>query len=280
MKLADTPTSLKDLVAHWRWLGHKVALVPTMGALHSGHMALVAAARKQATKVIVSIFVNPTQFGPNEDFSSYPRTLEDDRKLCRKHGVDAIYAPNVEVMYPEGAATRVQVNGLKTNWCGAFRPGHFDGVATIVAKLLLQASPDVALFGEKDFQQLSIIRRMVRDLDIPVAIHGVPTLREKDGLALSSRNRYLTQEERAAAPVLYKELQALRDAIRKHGKVNELQEAAAKNLIKAGFAKVDYIGLADSDSLQPLETFNGAKPARLLAAAWMGKARLIDNIAV
>ncbi|MBI1274697.1 pantoate--beta-alanine ligase [bacterium] len=280
MKQADTPTSLKDLVAHWHWLGHKVAIVPTMGALHSGHMGLVEAAKKQATKVVVSIFVNPTQFGPNEDFSSYPRTLESDTQLCRKHGVDAIYTPAVEAMYPEGASTRVQVEGLKTHWCGAFRPGHFDGVATIVAKLLLQTGPDMAFFGEKDFQQLAIIRRMVRDLDIPVSIQGVPTLREADGLALSSRNRYLSKEERAAAPALYKELQALRDAIHKGGKIADKQEQASKKLIKAGFAKVDYIGLADAESLEPLTAWKPGQPARLLAAAWMGKARLIDNIAV
>ena len=213
LRLGDV-AALRAQVRAWRNAGETVALVPTMGALHEGHLALVRQAQARCRRVVVSIFVNPTQFGPNEDFSRYPRVLEDDIALLAETGADAAYLPDVATMYPPGFATTVTVEGLTDVLCGPVRPGHFAGVATVVTKLLLQALPDVALFGEKDFQQLQVIRRAARDLDVPVAIEGVPTVREADGLALSSRNRYLSDEERRAAPTIHAVLQRVAAAVR------------------------------------------------------------------
>jgi pantoate--beta-alanine ligase len=260
-----------------------VALVPTMGAVHEGHLTLVREARARAASVVVSIFVNPTQFGPNEDLASYPRQLAEDSRLLEAENVDLLWAPPVEEVYPEGFATKVSVSGVSEGLCGGSRPGHFDGVATVVAKLFSQVRPDLALFGEKDWQQLAVIRRMARDLDLTephvAAIHGVATVREADGLALSSRNRYLSPDDRQRAATLPA---AMRAAIRRleageevHAVLAELDHA----LLDAGFASVDYSELVDADSLEHLGEL-GNRPARLLVAARIGGTRLIDNMAV
>ena len=259
-------------------LGGKIALVPTMGALHSGHMALVAEARRRADKVIASIFVNPAQFGEGEDFGRYPRREADDAAMLEAAGCDLLWAPAVADIYPDGFATKVSVGGVSERWEGEARPGHFDGVATVVAKLLLAVRPDVALFGEKDFQQLAVIRRLVVDLGIPVEIVGVPTVREPDGLALSSRNAYLSPEERERAVALPKALKEARDAIRSGRGVGAALQAAKQNLVNAGFLRIDYLALVDAATLEPLERPKGEM--RLIAAAMIGATRLIDNIAV
>ena len=259
-------------------LGGKIALVPTMGALHSGHMALVAEARRRADKVIASIFVNPAQFGEGEDFGRYPRREADDAAMLEAAGCDLLWAPTVADIYPDGFATKVSVGGVSERWEGEARPGHFDGVATVVAKLLLAVRPDVALFGEKDFQQLAVIRRLVVDLGIPVEIVGVPTVREPDGLALSSRNAYLSPEERGRAVALPKALKEARDAIRSGRGVGAALQAAKQNLVNAGFLRIDYLALVDAATLEPLEGPKGEM--RLIAAAMIGATRLIDNIAV
>lgn len=249
-----------------------------MGALHAGHMALVAEAARHARHVIVSIFVNPTQFGPNEDFAAYPRRDASDLALLREHSVSALWAPSVEVMYPDGFATSIHVSGVTDGLDGLSRPGHFDGVATVVAKLFGQVRPDVACFGEKDYQQLATIRRLVLDLDLGVEIIGVPTERESDGLALSSRNLYLSPEERAHAVALPRALGSAASTIAAGGSVTAALEQARASLIEAGFASIDYISLCDAVSLAPVDALSG--PARLLAAARIGKTRLIDNVPV
>ncbi len=260
-----------------------LALVPTMGALHQGHLTLVREAKQRADHVVVSIFVNPRQFGPSEDLATYPRQLEADAALLEAEGADVLWAPTVEAIYPPGYATTVQVGGLDAVLCGAARPGHFDGVATVVTKLFNQVQPDIALFGEKDWQQLAIIRRMARDLDLmhprADAILGVPTVREADGLAMSSRNKYLTAEERAVAPALN---QSMRDAAAKieaGEPVADVLAALQAAVLAAGFRQIDYADLRDAETLEALTTPHG-RPARLLVAAHLGKARLIDNVAV
>lgn len=278
MDTISTLSALRALLQNWRQAGQRIALVPTMGALHVGHMALAEYAKQHADKVVMSIFVNPTQFGPNEDFDRYPRTLEGDQALAAQYGVDAIWAPTVSEMYPEGFATSVHVAKLGEGLCGAHRPGHFDGVATVVSKLLLQALPDMACFGEKDFQQLAIIKRMVTDLNIPTVIHGVPIVREKDGLALSSRNRYLSEPERDIAPMLHHILQHTAAELRTSAPIALTLEHASQMLLHAGFASVDYLEYVDSATLQP-ESLLTSK-GRLVVAAYLGKTRLIDNIEV
>jgi pantoate--beta-alanine ligase len=305
-----TVKSLRETVAAWRAAGETIALVPTMGALHRGHLTLVERARERATRVVVSIFVNPTQFGPNEDFDHYPRPRQKDLLMLREEGADAAWLPTVEEMYPQGFATNVTVKGISEGLDGAARPGHFDGVATVVAKLLLQAMPDVALFGEKDYQQLCVIKRLVADLNIPVRIEGVPTVREASGLALSSRNQYLSAAEHEIAPQLYMTLKDLASMLRNDQSVIPAQagiqsmthqhygsdskkmdprlrgddklkgvlEQARIDLLKAGFSRIDYLELRAEDSLAPMQAYSG--PARLLVAAWLGKTRLIDNVAV
>ncbi|MGE4411739.1 MAG: pantoate--beta-alanine ligase [Sphingobium sp.] len=258
--------------------GGRIALVPTMGALHQGHMSLVRAAKERADHVVVSIFVNPTQFGPNEDLDAYPRQEAQDAALLEAEGAAILWAPSVAEMYPAGFATSIGVGGVTALLEGAHRPGHFDGVATIVCKLFNQVGPDVALFGEKDYQQLAVIRRMARDLDLPVDIVGVPTARAEDGLALSSRNAYLSADERRRAVELPA---AMREAVARLEAGEEangvLAEARAR-IEKAGFGPVDYVELADAISLEPVRTL--AHPARLLVAARLGKTRLIDNFHV
>jgi len=256
----------------------RLALVPTMGALHAGHMALIEEARKGADKVAASIFVNPAQFGPNEDFSRYPRREEQDARMLQEAGCDLLWVPSVEDIYPDGFSTTISVSGVSERWEGKARPGHFDGVATIVAKLLLAIRPDLAMFGEKDFQQLAVIRQMVRDLNIPVEIVAVPTVREADGLALSSRNAYILPEERKQAASLPRALATAKAAILGGALVANVLDDARDTLGRAGFSRVDYFALVDAVSLEPLDEPRGEM--RLIAAAVIGKTRLIDNIVV
>nr|WP_233397078.1 pantoate--beta-alanine ligase [Qipengyuania sp. YIM B01966] len=274
---------MRTIVSGWRAGGERIALVPTMGALHEGHLTLVREARARADRVVVSIFVNPAQFGPGEDLAAYPRRLAADSALLVAERVDLLWAPPVEEVYPQGFATTTSVAVLTADFCGAARPGHFDGVATVVAKLFNQVQPDCALFGEKDFQQLAMIRRMARDLDLvrphADAIIGVPTVREPDGLALSSRNQYLTAEERAAAAALPREMQAATAQIAAGAPVAEALATLEQALIDAGFASVDYAALADAETLAQLHE-QPHHPARLLVAARMGRTRLIDNLPV
>lgn len=268
---------VRALVAAWRAAGLRVALVPTMGALHAGHVSLVEIARRQADRVVVSIFVNPTQFAPTEDFSKYPRTFEADLEKLSAIGAEAVYAPPVEAMYPPGAATTVSVAGPATAGLeDVTRPFHFAGVATIVAKLFTQVGPDVAVFGEKDFQQLAVVRRMAADLDLPVEVVGAPTVREADGLAMSSRNVYLSADERATAPALHRILQEAVAALGK-GLAAEAALAEARTAIAAAGFDLDYLDLRAADDLGPPRP---GVPWRLLVAAMLGKTRLIDNIAV
>jgi pantoate--beta-alanine ligase len=270
--------ALREQVAQWRRAGLRVAFVPTMGALHDGHLSLVTAGLAEADRVLVSIFVNPTQFGPNEDFAAYPRTEEADVAKLERAGAQAVYAPSVEEMYRQGASTTVHVAGVSEGLCGTFRPGHFDGVATVVSKLLNQAQPDVALFGEKDFQQLQVIRRLVRDLDLPVAIRGVATLREADGLAMSSRNAYLSPAERAKAPALHRTLTEAAARLQGGAEAEPVLKAGIAAITDAGFGSVDYLELRSAEDLAPLDRLD--RPARLIVAARLGRARLIDNIPV
>jgi pantoate--beta-alanine ligase len=249
-----------------------------MGALHAGHLALVAEARKQAKQVAASIFVNPTQFGPNEDLARYPRREAEDARMLEEAGCDLLWMPSVADIYPEGFSTTVHVAGVSERWEGEARPGHFDGVATVVAKLLLSVRPDVALFGEKDFQQLAVIRRMVTDLGMQTRLVGVPTVRESDGLALSSRNAYLSPEERSRAVALPSALTAARDAIRAGASVATALRDAKQALVDAGFLRIDYLTLVDASTLDPLDAPRGEM--RLIAAAVIGTTRLIDNLPV
>jgi pantoate--beta-alanine ligase len=275
--IARDVATLRKIVGQWRAAGERVALVPTMGALHAGHLALVAEAKKRAERIILSIFVNPAQFAPNEDFQSYPRPFARDVEAFAAARGDLVFAPEVAAVYPTGFATTVSVAGpAKVGLEDKFRPDHFDGVATVVAKLLNQCRPDLAIFGEKDYQQLKVIARMVRDLDLGVEIVPTPTVRDKDGLALSSRNQYLSPQERANAPLLYAALLRCRNALR-DGAARDVALASARAaLTTAGFA-IDYFEARDAETLAPI---TGEGPMRLLAAARLGATRLIDNIAV
>lgn len=256
----------------------RLAFVPTMGALHAGHLKLVAEARQRADRVIASIFVNPLQFGANEDLSRYPRREEEDAKALAAAGCDLLWLPGVEDIYPHGFATKVSVAGLSDRWEGEARHGHFDGVATVVAKLFNAIRPDLAVFGEKDFQQLAIIRQLVRDLDFGIEIVGIPTVRDPDGLALSSRNAYLSRDERSLALALPIALEEARDAIRSGAAVGPSLAAAKQRLLEAGFLKIDYFALVDAVTLEPLDAPSGEM--RLIAAATIGTTRLIDNLSV
>src|SRR5690348_10532037 len=249
-----------------------------MGALHGGHMALVEEAKRWADKIAATIFVNPAQFGPNEDFARYPRREAEDARMLEQAGCDLLWMPSATDIYPEGFSTSIHVSGVSERWEGQARPGHFDGVATVVAKLLLSVGPDMALFGEKDFQQLAVVRRMVADLNMPVEIIGVGTVREADGLALSSRNAYLSDEERRRAVALPNALTAARQAIRSGAPVSSAVQEAKQALIEAGFLKIDYLALVDAATLEPLNAAAG--DMRLIAAATIGTTRLIDNLAV
>ena len=268
---------LRRGIADFRGQGSAIALVPTMGALHAGHIALIEAARRPGTRVVASIFVNPKQFGPNEDLSRYPRKELADARMLKEAGCDLLWMPPVDVMYPEGFATNVSVAGVSEGLDGAARPGHFDGVATVVAKLFNQIAPDTAYFGEKDFQQLAVIRRLVRDLDFAIDIANVPIQRDDDGLALSSRNVYLDDDERSRAVALPRALGVAARGIGKGDDVDAVLATARESLAAAGF-DVDYVTLVDSETLA--EQPDPSRPRRLLAAARMGATRLIDNIAV
>ena len=277
MQIVRNSEELTRAAAQMKRAG-KLALVPTMGALHAGHMALIEEAQRRADRIAASIFVNPMQFGPGEDLGRYPRREAEDAELLDKAGCDLVWLPSVADIYPPDFATRVSVAGVSDRWEGELRPGHFDGVATVVARLLLSVRPDIALFGEKDFQQLAVIRRMVADLNVAVEIVGVPTVREADGLALSSRNAYLSQEERRQAAALPRALEAARAAVLSGTGVAEVLEEAKKSLLDGGFSNVDYFALVDSERLEPLQAAEGEM--RLIAAAIIGSTRLIDNLAV
>jgi pantoate--beta-alanine ligase len=280
MQTVEFIPDLRRIVRAWRAQGLSVAFVPTMGNLHAGHVRLIEEAKRQADRVAVSIFVNPTQFGPGEDFAAYPRTPEDDAGKLRAAGADLLFLPGTAELYPADAAAMafVEVPGLSDDLCGRFRPGHFRGVATVVCKLFNQVQPDVALFGEKDYQQLVIICRMVADLDIPVRIHGVPTVRESNGLAMSSRNGYLTTEERAQASLIYANLSEAAKALRRGERdFARIERERAESLAASGF-QPDYFAIRRQDDLAPPEP--DYRRLVILAAARLGRARLIDNLQV
>jgi pantoate--beta-alanine ligase len=269
---------LRKVVQEWRRRGHKIALVPTMGGLHEGHVSLVRLAKQHASRVVVSVFVNPTQFAPHEDYENYPRNEERDWHKLLSAQADAMYAPDVHEIYPHDFSTRVEVAGITQTLEGVSRPHFFSGVTTVVSKLFLQSLPDIAIFGEKDYQQLLVIKRMVKDLSFPIAIVAAPTLREADGLAMSSRNVYLDAAERALAPQLYAVLSEMRGDLASGRAAVDTLRLGMSRLEKSGF-RIDYLELRDSETLLPLEATVEA-PARLLAAAYLGPVRLIDNVAV
>lgn len=272
----DVP-ALRAAVAAWRKAGLKVGLVPTMGALHDGHLSLVRAAKERCDRVVASLFVNPRQFAPHEDFERYPRDETGDSRMLASAGCDLLFAPERAVMYPEGFATSVIVADVSVPLEGDFRPHFFGGVATVVTKLLLQCLPDAALFGEKDYQQLLVIKKLARDLDIPVEIIGCPTVREHDGLAMSSRNAYLNEDERRIAGRLNHIMHDAIKAARNGAPIADAEAEGARHLIAAGFTVVDYVAIRHADTLAPVTDVSNA---RILAAAWLGKTRLIDNMAV
>lgn len=278
MQIIKDMSALGSTLDEWRRAGEKIALVPTMGALHAGHMALVDAARSEADRVVASIFVNPLQFGANEDLDRYPRQEAADAEMLQAHGCDLLWMPTAGDLYPPGFATSVSVAGVSERWDGEARPGHFAGVATVVAKLFTTVRPEIAYFGKKDFQQLAVIRRMEKDLGLGVSIRPVPTVREADGLALSSRNAYLSADERARAIALPGALGAARDAILAGRPVDSTLDRAKHDLTHAGFSSIDYFALVDAITLEPVELASGQM--RLIAAATMGTTRLIDNVSV
>lgn len=269
---------LRTIVAKWKRAGETIGVVPTMGALHQGHLSLVRAAKADCDRVVVTIFINPKQFNTPEDYENYPRTEEDDAQKLSPLGVDAVYVPDGPTMYPEGFATNVSVAGLTDVLCGAHRPGHFDGVATVVSKLFLQTGADKAYFGEKDFQQLQVVTRLARDLDIPIQIVGCPTIREEGGLAMSSRNLLLSDRARTWAPELNAAMEDMAARLLDGGNLIDLRAKATTRIERAGFTEVDYLDLRACDTLEALTS--PSRPARLLAAAWLAGVRLIDNIAV
>jgi len=271
-----TIAELRRHIATWRADGLSVGLVPTMGALHDGHFSLVEQSIKTTDRTVTTLFVNPKQFGPHEDLDVYPRDEAADVAALAEKGVHMLFAPSLDEMYAEESVTAISVPGIGDVLEGSFRPGFFTGVATVVAKLLIQALPDRAFFGEKDYQQLRVITRMTEDLDIPVEIVGCPIVREEDGLALSSRNAYLSPEERKNAPALGQALQKVKDELAAGTSITATVEAAKASLLNGGFTKVDYIAVCDRNSLEELET--PTKEARILGAAWLGKTRLIDNL--
>jgi len=276
MEISGDPQEIRALTARWRSQGLKIVLVPTMGYFHRGHLSLMEYGKSAGDKLVVSLFVNPAQFGPNEDLDRYPRGLERDATLAREVGVDLLFTPEPAVMYPPGYQTFVEVERLSQGLCGASRPGHFRGVATVVLKLFNQVQPHTAVFGEKDYQQLAVIKRMVADLDLPLAVVGRPIVREPDGLAMSSRNTYLNQEERAAALSLYRSLIAARELVLSGVKKREgILEAVRQIISSTPLTRIDYLALTDPANLREVETIN--EEARLLLAVWVGKTRLLDN---
>ncbi|MGJ8624858.1 MAG: pantoate--beta-alanine ligase [Yoonia sp.] len=273
-----TLSDLRALTRAWHMAGEDIGVVPTMGALHQGHLSLVRAAKDACDRVIVTIFVNPKQFNNPEDLENYPRTEHDDAKKLASFNVDAIYVPDGDQIYPHGFATNVSVSGLTDMLCGAARPGHFDGVATVVSKLFLQTQADKAFFGEKDYQQLQVVTRLAADLDIPIEVVGCPTIREEDGLAMSSRNLLLSDRSRVKAPLLAEVMDDIAKALNDGQAMADIVPDATARLLAAGFNEVDYLELRDGSDLSLLDTM---KPdARLFAAAWLAGVRLIDNIAV
>lgn len=273
-----TSAELREKVAAWKRSGMLVGVVPTMGALHDGHMSLVREARKQSDRVIVTIFVNPMQFNNKDDLSKYPRDEAHDLTLLDAEGVDVLFAPGVDEVYPEGFATVVSVSGVSEPLEGAFRPGHFEGVATVVTKLFGMTQAGRAFFGEKDWQQLQVVRRLVDDLNIPVKVIGCPTIREADGLAMSSRNVRLSVAERAVAPRLHAEMQKAAEAVRAGVPIEQALGRAKEAILAAGFHTVEYLDLRSAEGLRPLSELVG--PARMLVAVYLGDVRLIDNIGV
>jgi pantoate--beta-alanine ligase len=278
LPIARTLQSLRATVKKWRSKGHRIALVPTMGSLHDGHLSLIEMARKNANRVIVSIFVNPTQFGPNEDYDAYPRDEEGDWVKVARAKAHLIYAPSVSTIYPDDFSTRVEVIGITSGLEGASRPRHFAGVTTVVTKLFLQCLPDMAVFGEKDYQQLLTIRQLVRDLDLPINIMGGPIVREPDGLAMSSRNAYLDEHARAIAPRFYSVLGEVAKDLSEGRPVHEVTFLGRDWLEGAGF-KVDYLEVRDANSLMPVGQ-TVTVPSRLLGAVYLGPVRLLDNVPV
>ncbi len=280
MEVVRTVAELRAIVDAWRSAGLASAVVPTMGGLHQGHVSLVRHGLSLVDRVVATIFVNPTQFGANEDLDNYPRDEAHDVEMLQEAGCGAIFAPALAEMYPPGFSTRVVVDGLTSVLCGAARPGHFDGVSQVVSKLLNQARCDLAVFGEKDWQQLAVVTRMARDLDIATRIVGAPTVREADGLAMSSRNRYLTGAEREIAPRLAAEMREATKRIAEGASVIKTCRDAERAVIAAGFLAVDYLEVRTADGLAPVETLDSAIPTRIFGAAHLGRARLIDNMAI
>ncbi len=278
MKVVERISQARSIIAETKTAGNTVGLVPTMGALHAGHLALIEAARRRDDFLVISIFVNPTQFGPAEDYEHYPREPARDAELAEEAGVDLIFAPPPQEIYPEGFTTSVTVTGLTEGLCGRYRPGHFQGVTTVVAKLLNIVQPDRAYFGEKDYQQLIVIKRMVADLNIPVEIIGLPTVREADGLAVSSRNRYLSPEQRAVAPRLYEALQHGAELASQGASGSEVEQAVKKMLAKVPLFEVQYVEAVHPNSLEPRG--DARAPMVIAAAAYLGETRLIDNVKV
>ncbi len=276
MKIVRTASELRSVVDLWHRVDMQVGMVPTMGALHDGHLSLIHMAALQADRVVATLFVNPTQFGPNEDFDRYPRDEDADMAQFRANGVDVVFAPPPDEIYPPGDATLVHVQGIGDSLDGTHRPGFFTGVATVVARLFTIGRPDCAVFGEKDYQQLQVIRRMAQDLHLGVRVLGAPTIREADGLAMSSRNRYLSDAERAIAPVLHETIRSVAEEVAS-GAEPGTQEMRAIELLKAtGFDPVDYVTVCDAHTLDPY--VDRDRPVRVLAAAWLGETRLIDNV--
>jgi pantoate--beta-alanine ligase len=279
MIICDTKSDIQEVLTDWRDRGERIGAVMTMGALHEGHLSLVDMAARASDKTVATIFVNPLQFGPNEDFETYPRTIERDLSLLEARRCDIVFTPDRSALFPPDFSTKISVAGVGEDHCAISRPQFFDGVATIVMKLLMILSPHLAVFGEKDYQQLMVIRRLVRDLDIDVEIVGAPTVRESDGLALSSRNQYLTPSERSAAPALYETMVLAAERLRQSDVLwPEIGQWADRRLRDAGFSKVDYFHPVDANTLDRIKKAD--RPARLLAAAWIGKTRLIDNIPI
>ena len=277
-EIIRTLVDLRSKVAGWKAAGESVAVVPTMGALHQGHLSLVRAAKEACDRVIVTIFINPKQFNNPEDYKNYPRTEEEDARKLIALKADVVYVPDGEQMYPNGFATTVSVEGITQGLCGAHRAGHFDGVATIVTKLFTQTQADKAFFGEKDYQQLQVVTRLARDLDLPIEVIGCPTIREEDGLAMSSRNLLLSDRARTWAPELHRAMEEMSEGLLAGGDLETLRAAAVSRVERAGFTQVEYLDLRSADQLELMTTPD--RPARLLAAAWLAGVRLIDNIAV
>lgn len=280
MKIIRSINELKRELRVQRKKGRTIGFVPTMGCLHEGHLSLIRRARKENKVVIVSIFVNPTQFGPNEDYKGYPRDMRKDAALCRKEGVDYIFYPAVKAMYPKGYSTYVKVEGLTANLCGKFRPAHFRGVTTVVTKLFNIIKPDIAYFGQKDAQQAIVIKRMVKDLNMGIKIKVILTVREKDGLAMSSRNAYLSPDERRVAPTVYRALQLARDLIELGDRNAAHIKSEMRKMLSPVTDKIDYISIVDPEDLKEVKRTKGSDNVLVACAVWIGETRLIDNIEV